>query len=235
LTHQTRRRAREFRTQTRSRSRRIGSRSPQPRIMRLRMMPALSSSKVLLVQHRRARSNRLITMTLAFTKPPIWRRSSLSTDAPMTDTMEAAIFERVVNGTPDAASQYSQLDFVRKFSPISVSSNQSLSDRSDKPKRFLIESPAIVAMSLASSRSPARTQLTAAPTSTAYHGPCLSTTALVERVRTPTLCDGLSLVEPERPISSSRLDTKVLLRRIDDGFVRIGSKGGESTPNFGIA
>jgi len=48
-------------------------------------------------------------------------------DAVMTDTVEEAIFDQLVNAQPDAASEYSQLEFLKKFSTINISSNQSLS------------------------------------------------------------------------------------------------------------
>jgi hypothetical protein len=49
-----------------------------------------------------------------------------SSDAVMTQTVEMAIFDQMVNAAPDTTSSYSQLDFIKKFSAINISCNQSL-------------------------------------------------------------------------------------------------------------
>lgn len=63
-----------------------------------------------------------------------------SSDAAMTDTVEEAIFDQLVNSQPDAASQYTQLGFLKKFS----ANNHSPAQR-DKFKAFLLVLPAMVA------------------------------------------------------------------------------------------
>ncbi|KAF4631385.1 hypothetical protein G7Y89_g6747 [Cudoniella acicularis] len=60
-----------------------------------------------------------------------------STDAAMTDTVEDAVFNQIVSPVSDAASSYSQLDFLKRFSTINISNNQSLMRRERQNQEVL--------------------------------------------------------------------------------------------------